>query len=139
MGLLLFELRQQLSQGFSAFWSRWPRKVARKDAEKAWNKVVTPEDEEPIQQALDWQVPIFEAREPEHIPHAATWLRGRRWEDEKPPPKKATISPVIAKLSTPEQQRQHDAMNRIQVLVDHGMDREDAKRKVYQELGWIKE
>lgn len=81
---LLLQLSQKLAQGFSAFWVRWPRKVAKLEAEKAWKQVVTPEDEEPIQIALDWQVPMFERRNPEHIPHAATWLRGRRWDDEPP-------------------------------------------------------
>jgi hypothetical protein len=84
---LLLQLSQKLAQGFQAFWVRWPRKVAKLEAEKAWKQIVTPADEEPIQIALDWQIPIFEQRQPEHIPHAATWLRGRRWEDEKPPEK----------------------------------------------------
>jgi hypothetical protein len=87
---LLFQLTQKLSQGFSEFWIRWPRKVARKEAEKAWNQEVTAEDEPAIHAALDWQVPIFERRDPERIPHAATWIRGRRWDDE--PPKTTTAS-----------------------------------------------
>jgi len=99
---LLFQLTQKLSQGFTAFWVRWPRKVAKVEAEKAWNQVVTPEDEDAIQAALDWQVPIFERRDPERIPHAATWIRGRRWEDEQPQaPKPKT--PTINEL--PEWQR----------------------------------
>jgi hypothetical protein len=93
---LLLQLTQKLSQGFGSFWVRWPRKVAKLEAQKAWNQVVKPEDEEPIQRALDWQVPIFERRDPERIPHAATWIRGRRWDDEPP------ANPQTAR----EQQRQ---------------------------------
>lgn len=83
---LLLQLTQKLSHGFASFWQRWPRRVARMEAVKAWNQVVKddPETEDQIHAALDWQVPIFEQRQPEHIPHAATWIRGRRWEDEPP-------------------------------------------------------
>lgn len=86
---LLLQLTQKLAHGFDAFWMRWPRKVAKVEATKAWKQVVTPEDEPLIHAALDWQVPVFEQRDPERVPHAATWLRGRRWEDE--PPAKAKV------------------------------------------------
>ena len=104
---LLFQLTQKLAHGFQAFWDRWPRKVAKLEAEKAWKKHVTPADEEPIQKALDWQVPILEARDPEHRPHAATWIRGRRWEDEPPPEKreKPTQTPSRSFDSLPEWQQ----------------------------------
>lgn len=94
---LLLQLTQKLAHGFDAFWMRWPRKVAKVEATKAWKQVVTPEDEPLIHSALDWQLPMFERRDPEHIPHAATWLRGRRWDDEKP----ATAKPPL----TDEQKR----------------------------------
>jgi hypothetical protein len=131
---LLFQLTQKLAHGFSAFWVRWPRKVGKLEAEQAWKKHVTPEDEEPIQNALDWQIPIFEAREPEYIPHPKTWIRNRRWEDE--PPKKTTPNRTIGR--TPEQAQQQDANQRITVLINHGMSRADAVRKVSLEQGWIK-
>lgn len=136
---LLFELRQKTALGFQAFWDRWIRKVAKVEAQKAWNQVVTPEDEEPIQRALDWQNPIFEAREPEYRPHAATWIRGRRWEDE-PPTKKTTPNRITANVRPipTEQTTQREAIARIQMLIDRGMSVEDAKQKVYKELGWIK-
>lgn len=136
---LLFELRQKLSQGFSAFWIRWPRKVAKLEAEKAWKHTVTPEDEAPIQAALDWQVPMFEQRESEHIPHAATWIRGRRWEDEKP--KRTTPNRVIGNVRpmTDGQLQQQNAVTQIQMLIDRGVSPEEAKRTVYTQIGWIKE
>ena len=101
---LLFQLTQKLAQGFQAFWVRWPRKVGKLEAEHAWKKHVKPEDEEPIQAALDWQIPIFEAREPEYIPHAKTWIRNRRWEDE-PPKSKPTTTPSRSFDSLPEWQQ----------------------------------
>lgn len=132
---LLFELRQKLSQGFSAFWIRWPRKVGKLEAEQAWKKHVTPEDEAPIHKALDWQIPIFEAREPEYVPHAKTWIRNRRWEDEPP---KTTPNRATAKVIPLMAQQQMDAAGRIKSLIAAGMDPETAKQTVYKEMGWVK-
>lgn len=136
---LLFQIHQKLSQGFCAFWTRWPRKVARKEAEKAWHQEVTADDEPAIHAALDWQVPIFERRDPERIPHAATWLRGRRWDDEQP--KTPTVNRPIGNVRpvTSEGQQQQDAMNQIQFLIKKGLSPEEAKLTVYRALGWIKE
>lgn len=68
---------------FADFWRLYPRKVAKKDAEKAWNKL-TPEQK---QKAID-TVPMHakcwcvECRQTHCIPHASTWLNGERFEDE---------------------------------------------------------
>jgi hypothetical protein len=102
---LLFELTQKLSQGFSAFWIRWPRKVDKAAAEREWNKVVKPSDEPLIHEALDWQLPEFERRDPEFIPHARTWLHNRRWDDEKPKPKATTTA--SRPIEIPEWKRRH--------------------------------
>lgn len=141
---MLFQLVQKVSAGFQGFWVRWPRKVARRDAELTWNKVVISDSvEDAIHKALDWQVPLFLEREEQYRPHAKTWLNGRRWEDEPPT---TTPSRVIAKApvvtirpQTTMAEQQMDARNRINSLVATGMDREEAKRQVYLELGWITE
>ena len=68
---------------FADFWKLYPRKVAKKDAEKAWNKLTAAQK----QKALD-TVPMHvvcwcsECRETHKIPHAATWLNGERFDDE---------------------------------------------------------
>jgi hypothetical protein len=140
MGLLL-QLTQKLAHGFLGFYNRYPRKEARKDAEKAWGQAkVTPEIEDAIHKALDWQIPLYEQREKHFIPLPASYLRGERWTDEPPtPPKSPMRSLAIVKGSTPEQTQQQDVTARIQCLISRGMDREDAKQQVYRELGWIKE
>lgn len=89
---LLLQLTQKLAHGFDSFWSRWPKKVGKYEAKQTWERHVRPEDEDLIHAALDWQVPIFEQREWEYIPHAKTWLRNRRWEDERPAPPKAPLT-----------------------------------------------
>lgn len=69
---------------FGAFWAAYPRKVAKQDALKAWKKLrLVNGDFERVMAALesvkrsDWA-----QRSAEHIPHPATWLNGRRFEDE---------------------------------------------------------
>jgi hypothetical protein len=74
---------------FDWFWKKYPRKVAKAAAEKAWNKLkVTNELETVILQALEKQKlqPKWQEAGGEFIPHAATWLNQRRWEDEIAPP-----------------------------------------------------
>lgn len=135
---LLFQLTQKLAQGFQAFWDRYPRREAKKDAIKAWGQVVNddPVIEEQIQTALDWQVPHWETQEWYTPPLPATYLRQERFTDEKPTPKIATVNRTTV---TPMVLEQMNASARIRSLVATGMEPEEAKRTVYLALGWIKE
>jgi len=94
---LLLQLTQKLAHGFMAFYQRYPRKEARKDAVKAWGQVVNddPVIEEQIHAALDWQIPLYEQRERNFIPLPASYLRGERWTDEPPTPPKPKTAPVV--------------------------------------------
>ena len=67
--------------GFAEFWSAYPKKTAKGDAEKAWKK------HKPdlaaclaalavAKQSSDW---IKDGGQ--FIPHPATWINGKRWED----------------------------------------------------------
>jgi hypothetical protein len=72
-------------EGFATFWEQYPKKVAKPQALKAWKKI------KPAGQILadlmaglerqkvsaDWQKDGGQ-----FIPHPATWLNGRRWEDQ---------------------------------------------------------
>lgn len=73
------------SAGFELFWQRYPRKVAKPAALKAWNKL------KPVGALLDALTKGLERQaassnwqknDGAFIPHPATWLNGRRWEDE---------------------------------------------------------
>lgn len=133
---LLFQLTQKLAQGFLGFYNRYPRREARKDAEKAWGQMrITPETEDAIHAALDWQIPLYEQREKHFIPLPATYLRGERWTDEPPTPPKPK-RPTL-NLTTGSVQQQ-DAVSRIQFLVSRGMELAEAKQTVYREMGWSK-
>lgn len=67
---------------FAAFWAVYPRKVARAKALATWIKI-DPGSEliQLIQSAILGQRSGFLAREPDKVPHAATWLNGQRWND----------------------------------------------------------
>ncbi|MCP4117724.1 MAG: helix-turn-helix domain-containing protein [Desulfobacteraceae bacterium] len=76
---------------FTDFWKLWPRKVAKREAAKAWKKLSPTElmfvamvaNLEAHANAGDWS-------DPQYIPHPATWLNGRRWEDAVHPVKDKT-------------------------------------------------
>lgn len=71
-----------LDARFLEFWSYYPVKQAKRDAIKAWGQARITDDEWlQILTALDWQT-RSEQWEKGFIPLPATYLRGRRWEDE---------------------------------------------------------
>ena len=69
---------------FNLFWAAYPRKVAKAEARKAWLQTTR------VRPPIDVILKSLEAAcKTEqwarfgglYIPHAATWLRGERWED----------------------------------------------------------
>lgn len=72
-----------LPDAFDEFWERYPRKVGKKAARRAWERL----DHDSRQAAIstiDEHTKVWwnEGRSSATIPHAATWLNGERWEDE---------------------------------------------------------
>lgn len=76
---------QELDVKFGVFWSAFPKKKAKKDAEKAFKKL-SPDDDlmavilaaiEKAKTSEQWT-----GHNGKYIPHPARWLNGRRWEDE---------------------------------------------------------
>jgi hypothetical protein len=65
---------------FETFYSTYPRKVSKTNAEKAWKKQKCVLSE--VMPSLQKQMKLW--TDPQFIPHPATWLNGRRWEDETP-------------------------------------------------------
>ena len=65
---------------FNDFWSIWPKKTAKKAAEKAWNKAkVDVETFIVIQAHLEV---AYLTTEKQYIPNPATYINGERWNDE---------------------------------------------------------
>ncbi len=71
---------------FLSFYEEYPRKVAKPHAYKAWLKIALTENGmlEAIMSGLaKWKKsPDWLKDNGQYIPHPATWLNGRRWEDE---------------------------------------------------------
>jgi hypothetical protein len=76
--------------GFDQFWLRYPRKVSKEAARKSWEK---------LKPGLELQKQMFEHlefckrewRDPQFVPHPATWLNQKRWKDAEP----VTTEPVL--------------------------------------------
>lgn len=71
---------------FSKVWLQWPRRVGKAAALKAWEKATKGSDPGDILEALVSDAEAYATypkAEASRIPHLATWLNGRRWEDEE--------------------------------------------------------
>ena len=70
---------------FGLFWPAYPRKVKKKEALKAFEKInPTPETLNLMLAALSTQVSALKWTGDQYTPHPATWLNGERWLDEVP-------------------------------------------------------
>ena len=70
---------------FDAFWTAYPRKVAKAAAQQAWQKIKpTPELCKTILAAVEQQKQTDQWRKDggRFIPYPATWLNQERWTDE---------------------------------------------------------
>lgn len=75
------------ADGFAAFWAAYPKKAGKAAALKAWNKLAPDVVlQEQMGKALEVQKQSQQWRKDggQYIPMPATWLNGRRWEDETP-------------------------------------------------------
>jgi len=76
--------RERWREDFLFFWDAYPRKVGKGAAEKSWKK--TEKSRPPLErilQVLSWQIrqPQWLSDNGKFIPHPATWLNQKRWED----------------------------------------------------------
>jgi hypothetical protein len=68
---------------FARFWEAYPRKTAKSNAIQAFHKLKPDEAlVNTMLAAIEKQKASAQWSDPQFIPHPATWLNGRRWEDE---------------------------------------------------------
>lgn len=88
---------ESAEDGFATFWERYPKKVAKPQALRAWKKI------KPAGQVLASLMAALEKQKAsadwlkdagQFIPHPASWLNGRRWEDEAPSATDKTAAPA---------------------------------------------
>lgn len=70
-----------IDEAFDIFWAAWPRRVARKDAFKAFVRAIR--GGVSLDELLEG-IDRYKAGKPDwqDFAHAATWLNGERWTDE---------------------------------------------------------
>ena len=88
---------------FNEFWKLYPRKVSKKMAEKAWNRLSKLEQANALE-ALPNHIQYWKLKntETEYIPHATTWINQGRWEDELDMTEKVIKKPVLPWYSSDE-------------------------------------
>ena len=93
------------------FWTLYPRRVAKKDALKAWSRLKPAQQMAAIVACAAWRR-VWATKDLDYLPYPATWINGERWEDELPPEfTQSNASHVAAAL--PEQgERGGDAGSR---------------------------
>jgi hypothetical protein len=76
-------IEPNIVQDFELFWKAYPRKVAKRQAQKSFAKLMVTKDAPTIKQLLDG-VERYKATtlDPKYIAHPATWLNQGRWEDD---------------------------------------------------------
>jgi uncharacterized protein YdaU (DUF1376 family) len=91
---------------FEKFWESYPRKVGKVAAEKKWKKLSPP-----LPVVLEWIEAYRETEQwadEQFIPHPATFLNQRRWEDPKP-----------QKAESPEDRREREQKE----IIDRGVEK----------------
>jgi hypothetical protein len=88
---------------FDQFWALWPKREAKKEALRAWNKL-KPAQRVAAVKAVPTHVEHWRQRgiARAFIPHPATWLNGERWDDELGEIFASTASRQPERRSAPE-------------------------------------
>ena len=70
---------------FETFWALYPKRVAKKDAVRAWDRVDKTDHGELFTALMGWRRVWLARGEMQYVPNPASWLNGERWTDELPP------------------------------------------------------
>lgn len=74
--------KEEKEKTFVQFWNLYPRREAKKDARRAWEKIQLAEVAPILANVKKRKLNGW--KDPQFIPLPATYLNGRRWEDEAP-------------------------------------------------------
>jgi hypothetical protein len=77
---------EQIDEAFESFWKRWPSKVEKKAARKAFERVMREVDYDDFITGWHKAVENFAGKEYQgdrlrFVPHLSSWLNGERWND----------------------------------------------------------
>jgi hypothetical protein len=89
------------SPTFDDLWMLFPRRVAKRDAMKAWERLSSAQQLAAVVAAADWRR-VWAGKDLQFVPHCSTWLNGWRFEDELPPEfTQSNAAHVAAQLPEP--------------------------------------
>ncbi len=88
--------------GFDTFWQVWPRKVCKRDARHAFERINGDVELDTILVAVAEQAQAGVLRNSKWTPHPATWLNGERWEDELPQDEEPSYVEEVSGIATSE-------------------------------------
>lgn len=88
---------------FVEFWAEYPKKVARRAAERAYLSALSRAPAAEVLAGLKRYRLTVDGKEPRYIAHAATWLNADRWADESGTSTGNGIALNMAAFNTPEE------------------------------------
>lgn len=102
-------------RGFDDFYAAYPRKIDRKEAQRAWEKIKPDADMvDAILAGLEEWKASEEWSDKQFIPHPTTWLNRRRWEshpmNQNAGKKPKNRNPALKYAQTPISQKDFDAL-----------------------------
>jgi hypothetical protein len=83
MSLELVQSSPEPVADFADFWLLYPRRVAKKDAQKIWARMSQAQRVAAVVACAAWR-PVWAGKDLDYLPYPSTWLYGERWEDELP-------------------------------------------------------
>jgi hypothetical protein len=92
--------KERATEQFEQFWKLYPRRVAKKAAEKAFARALKAVAVETLIAGAQSYARRMEGTEPEFVAHASSWLNGERWADE---PEIAGTWQMLHRLATTEE------------------------------------
>lgn len=90
---------------FDDFWTLYPKRMAKRDAEKAWARISTADRMDALVALVKWRRVWLARGEMQYVPHPATWLNGARWEDELPVDAAPAHASHVAAVPTEQKER----------------------------------
>lgn len=85
MSLIHKHAREDAETAFNEFWAKYPRKVAKLEALKAWRQMTAEYCHKDIIQGLERNLPSLARKDKQFVKHPASWLRSGSWMDEPEP------------------------------------------------------
>jgi hypothetical protein len=89
--------QENTDTGFDKFWEIYPKRIAKADAVKAWNKAIKRKSPDEL---LKLTKVYSEGKLPDmtYIPYPASWLNKELYEDIEEPKEKAIAKPIFGRI-----------------------------------------